>query len=112
MRIVERERCRGTAEGMNVREGEEERDRVCRLYAHTHEVTRSSHTHTQLEDFLGGSSKYGGWDLSKILRSASPNFKWNMFSHTMGAYLFEEHQAVSGWNKIMVEVYKRESWYV
>ena len=68
----------------------------CGKYAKTSLIS------VQLDDFLGGSSKFG-WDLSKISRSASPNFKWNVYSDTMGDFIFEEHQAVSGY-KEMVEV--------
>ena len=64
--------------------------------------TKTSLVSVELNDFLGASSKLG-WDLSKISRSASPNFKWNIFSHTMGDFIFEKHQAVSG-HKQMVQV--------
>ena len=71
--------------------------------------SKTSFLSVQLQDFLGNSAKYneiqGGatWDLSKIKRSLSPGYKWNMFSHTMGAYIFEEHQNVTS-NKVVVEV--------
>jgi hypothetical protein len=37
-----------------------------------------------------------GWDLSKISRSASPTFKWNICSHTMGDFIFEKHPQANG----------------
>lgn len=64
--------------------------------------TKTSLVSVELNDLLGASSKLA-WDLSKISRSASPNFMWNIYSHTMGDFIFEKHQAVSG-DKQMVQV--------
>ena len=76
----------------------------CGKYSKTSLIT------VQLDDFLGASKNYntqtiGGatWDLSKVSRSYSPAYKWNIYSHTMGAYIFEEHQNVTG-HKAVVEI--------
>mmetsp|Transcript_40849 Transcript_40849/g.83567 ORF Transcript_40849/g.83567 Transcript_40849/m.83567 type:complete len:1272 (-) Transcript_40849:1118-4933(-) len=34
----------------------------------------------------------GQWDLSKVKRRVTPQFKWNLFSHTLGEFLFDEDQ--------------------
>jgi len=71
--------------------------------------SKTSLISVQLDDFLGASKTYnekaagGTWDLSKISRSYSPDYKWNLYSHTMGAYIFEHHQNVTG-DKTVVEV--------
>ena len=56
-----------------------------------------------LKDFFSSSESYGGWDLSKIRRSQSPGFKWNIYSDTMGGYIFQSHRNLNG-DKEVVEV--------
>jgi hypothetical protein len=65
----------------------------CGKYSKTTLIT------VHLQDFLQGSVKYGGWDLSKISKSVSPEYKWNVFSHTMGAYILENHKSVTGFRE-------------
>lgn len=77
----------------------------CGKYSKTSLIT------VQLDDFLAVSKNYNQkatnpsdtWDLSNIARSYSPDYKWNIYSYTMGAFIFEEHQNVTGY-KAVVEV--------
>eukprot|EP00961_Rhodomonas_salina_P135251 1819678-Rhodomonas_salina.1 len=47
----------------------------------------------KLETFPGWSqAAQGQWDISRIRRRVNPDYRWNIYSETIGAFLFEEDQ--------------------